>query len=70
MVTPISDSAGFEAGTPVMLFDGVYEYRSDTAVTYSFDVRNERFLMIGPRRPQTDPIDCACSSTGRRRSVA
>jgi hypothetical protein len=48
MAVPVTLSERYEAGTPVMLFDGAYEYRSDTAVTYSYDPKRERFLMIRP----------------------
>ncbi len=33
---------------PRMLFDGVYEMRSDSAVTYSVDTTRNRLMMLRP----------------------
>ena len=31
-----------------MLFDGIYEMRTDSAVTYSVDTTRSRFMMLRP----------------------
>ncbi len=48
----------FEASTPAMMFDGAYEMRTDSAVTYSLDAASGRILMIQPvdREASTDAI--------------
>jgi len=53
MAADVTLNPSFEASTPAVLFDGVYEYRSDTAVTYSLDGDGTKFLMIRPSESAT-----------------
>ena len=48
MAASVVAGDAFEASTPIMLFDGAYEMRTDSAVTYSLDSTSDRFLMIQP----------------------
>ena len=48
MAADISSQPSFEASMPRMLFDGVYEMRSDSAVTYSVDATRNRLMMLRP----------------------
>jgi len=48
MVTSIDRGAAFHAGTPRLLFEGVYNLRSDSLRSYDVDPVSGRFLMIRP----------------------
>jgi Tol biopolymer transport system component len=53
MAADVTLHPSFESSTPAVLFDGVYEYRTDTAVTYSVDATDTKFLMIRPLEAAT-----------------
>ena len=46
MLAPIERAAAFHAGTPRVLFEGVYDLRSDSLRSYDVDPATGRFLMI------------------------
>jgi hypothetical protein len=46
MRVPVIASDPFQAGLPVQLFDGVYNLRSDTGVSYEPHPDGKRLLMI------------------------
>ncbi len=48
MVTSIDRGAAFHAGTPRLLFEGVYNLRSDSLRSYDVDPVTGRFLMVRP----------------------
>ena len=48
MAAPIDSGGTFHAGMPRVLFEGVYELRSDSLRSYDVDPVSGRFLMIRP----------------------
>jgi serine/threonine-protein kinase len=48
MAVSVETRARFEAGTPRVLFDGAYQMRSDSGISYDVDPKGGRFLMIRP----------------------
>jgi serine/threonine-protein kinase len=48
MMAPIERGSAFHAGTPRLLFEGVYNLRSDSLRSYDVDTATGRFLMIRP----------------------
>jgi Tol biopolymer transport system component len=48
MMTPITGGSTFEFDTPRLLFEGVYNLRSDSLRSYDVDPVTGRFLMIRP----------------------
>lgn len=46
MVVALDTSTTFKPGTPMVLFDGVYNLRSDTGISYDLHPRGDRFLMV------------------------
>jgi hypothetical protein len=46
MVVAIETRGGFKPGTPAVLFDGVYNLRSDTGISYDLHPDGDRFLMV------------------------
>lgn len=45
---PLDTRSGFSAGTPQLLFRGVYNLRSDTGLSYDVDPKSGGFLMMRP----------------------
>jgi Tol biopolymer transport system component len=45
MSVPLEAAGTFQAGTPKLLFDGVYNMRTDSGISYGVDSKNGRFLM-------------------------
>ena len=48
MVAPVESGGTFRSGTPRLLFEGVYNLRSDSLRSYDVDPVSGRFLMIRP----------------------
>ena len=48
MVASVDAEPAFRSGTPRPLFDGVYNWRSDSLRSYDVDPITGRFLMIRP----------------------
>jgi dipeptidyl aminopeptidase/acylaminoacyl peptidase len=48
MVVPVETRGRFAAGPATPLLDGIYNLRSDTAISYDVAPRGDRFLMIRP----------------------
>jgi eukaryotic-like serine/threonine-protein kinase len=46
MAVAVDTRTTFEAKPPVVLFDGVYNLRSDTGISYAIAPKGDRFLMI------------------------
>jgi serine/threonine-protein kinase len=46
MVVPLDTRTTFKPGKPAMLFEGVYNLRSDTAISYDLHPSGDRFLMV------------------------
>jgi serine/threonine protein kinase/Tol biopolymer transport system component len=46
MAVAVETRTTFEAKPPVMLFDGVYNLRTDTGISYAVAPKGDRFLMI------------------------
>jgi hypothetical protein len=46
MVVPIETQPTFQAGTPALLFEGIYNLRSDTGVSYDVHPEGGQFLMV------------------------
>jgi Tol biopolymer transport system component len=46
MVVAIDTRGAFKPGTPAVLFEGVYNLRSDTGISYDLHPRGDRFLMV------------------------
>jgi Tol biopolymer transport system component len=46
MAVAVDTRTAFEAKPPVMLFDGVYNLRSDTGISYAVAPKGDRFLMV------------------------
>jgi serine/threonine-protein kinase len=46
MSVAVESRTTFEPKTPVVLFEGVYDMRSDTGVSYAVDPKGGRFLMV------------------------
>ena len=48
MVTAFTAGPEFRSAPPTVLFEGVYNLRSDTGMTYDVDLRTGRFAMLRP----------------------
>lgn len=48
MSASVDTKNGFEAGTPKTIFNGVFNLRSNSGVSYDVDPKKDRFLMIRP----------------------
>jgi Tol biopolymer transport system component len=48
MSVAVETTTAFQAGTPWRLFDGIYNLRSNSGVSYDVDPKGGRFLMIRP----------------------
>ena len=48
IAAPIDRGAAFQSGTPRVLFEGVYDLRSEPLRTYDVDPAGGRLLMIRP----------------------
>jgi eukaryotic-like serine/threonine-protein kinase len=48
MMAPVDGVSAFRSGTPRVLFEGVYDLRSDSLRSYEVDPATGRFLMIRP----------------------
>ncbi|PYV36478.1 MAG: hypothetical protein DMG09_17240 [Acidobacteria bacterium] len=46
MAVVVDTRTMFEPKTPVKLFDGIYNLRSDSGISYAVDRQRSRFLMI------------------------
>jgi hypothetical protein len=46
MAVAVDTRTTFEAKPPVVLFDGIYNLRSDTGISYAVAPKGDRFLMI------------------------
>jgi serine/threonine-protein kinase len=55
MVAPVDSHTSFQAGMPRLLFEGVYNLRSDTLRSYDVDPATGRFLMIRPLAERPPP---------------
>lgn len=45
----------FQAGRPVKLFDGIFDLRTNSGITFDVDPKRDRFLMIRPAEDSTAP---------------
>jgi hypothetical protein len=48
MAAAIRTSPAFQAGAPKLLFDGAYNLRVETGITYAVHPKTGKFLMIRP----------------------
>ena len=48
MVVSVETEASLRVGTPAILFNEIYDLRSNSGETYDVDPRGERFLMNQP----------------------
>jgi hypothetical protein len=48
MTATVTTSPEFRSNPPAVLFDGVYNLRSETGITYDIDPKTGRFLMLRP----------------------
>ena len=48
MSAAVNTRGGFRSSPPTLLFEGVYNLRSDTGMTYDVDPKTGRFLMLRP----------------------
>ena len=49
----IRTTSTFEAGAPKLLFNGVFDLRNNTGISYDVDPKGARFIMIRPYQNQT-----------------
>jgi serine/threonine-protein kinase len=55
MSVAVETRPAFQAGTPKTLFNGTYNLRSNSGVSYDVDPKGGRFLMIRPAEYSTTP---------------
>jgi eukaryotic-like serine/threonine-protein kinase len=55
MSVAVETRTAFQAGTPRRLFNGIYNLRSNSGVSYDVDPKGGRFLMIRPAEDITAP---------------
>jgi len=55
LTVTVNPTPTFEAGKPVNLFDGIFDLRTSSGVTYDVDPKGGRFLMIRPAEASTAP---------------
>jgi eukaryotic-like serine/threonine-protein kinase len=48
MSATVAPRPEFRSNPPTVLFDGIYNLRSDTGITYDVDLKTGRFLMLRP----------------------
>jgi serine/threonine-protein kinase len=53
MSVAVGDQGALDPKTPTEVFDGVYDWRSDTGLSYAVDPKGGRFLMIRPSDEST-----------------
>jgi Tol biopolymer transport system component len=53
MVVPIEIQPIFRPGTPALLFEGIYNLRSDTGVSYDVHPKGDGFLMVRQVSPES-----------------
>jgi len=46
MAVAIKTAPSFQASTPTVLFNGAFNLRSDSGISYDVDSRHKRFVMI------------------------
>jgi hypothetical protein len=66
MVAPIERGATFQSGTPRVLFEGVYNLRSDSLRSYDVDPASGRLLMIRPAERGATAVDLRHAQLVRR----
>jgi Tol biopolymer transport system component len=55
MHAAVASQDSFRAETPLKLFDGIFNVRSDTGVSFDVDPKTGRFLMTRPADPAAPP---------------
>ena len=55
MAVPIATQPGFAPKAPVLLFDGTYNLKSDSGVSFAVEADAKRFLMVRPTGNSNEP---------------